>query len=245
MTTDSDSANGLATNEPVDGAGSYLMSAHVGLRASRAGPGMPGNGNGREHVDLRSVLRAEAPADRATSRRLITIALPLWSSQPGCCSLSAGRDHRNRRFSTIASCRSSERTAPLLWRQSDRRDLRVSDPDQGPGWWPRTVERARAGKLTGNTARAKTVYAKLTAYAVKHARAQLRAAGIRPATDHEALLATYLNHQNAPAPQAPPPRLCAGCGQPIQRGRRGPAPKWHSDTCRKRATRASERGRRT
>ncbi len=32
-----------------------------------------------------------------------------------------------------------------------------------------TVERARAGKLTGNTARAKTVRAKLPAYAIKHA----------------------------------------------------------------------------
>lgn len=32
-------------------------------------------------------------------------------------------------------------------------------------------------------------------------------------------------------------RLCA-CGQPIARGRRGPASKWHIDACRKRAERA-------
>jgi hypothetical protein len=99
----------------------------------------------------------------------------------------------------------------------------------------RTVERARAGQPIGKTARGL-----LTDHAIKHARAELQAAGIPRPSDHEALLATYLNHQqNAPGPA---PRLCAcGCGQPVKHGRRGPAGKWHSDACRKRATRASNK----
>lgn len=52
----------------------------------------------------------------------------------------------------------------------------------------------------------KTTRAKLTTYAILHARAQLRAAGTRPPTDHEALLAAYLDHAE---------RRCAHCGQPL------------------------------
>ena len=39
---------------------------------------------------------------------------------------------------------------------------------------------------------------RLADHTVKHARAQLRAADIRPPADHEALLATYLDRQPAP-----------------------------------------------
>jgi hypothetical protein len=68
--------------------------------------------------------------------------------------------------------------------------------------------------------------------AIKHARDQLRKAGIRPPTDNEALLAASIDRQSDPAAD---PCLCAcGCGQPARRGRRGPASKWHSDACRKR-----------
>jgi hypothetical protein len=108
--------------------------------------------------------------------------------------------------------------------------LTVQQVATGAGVSLATVKRARADKLSGKTARAK-----LTEYAIKHARAQLRAAGIRPPTDHEALLAAYLDRQTEPDPE---PHLCAcGCGRPVRRGRRGPAAKWHSDACRKRAAR--------
>jgi hypothetical protein len=78
-----------------------------------------------------------------------------------------------------------------------------------------------------------------TDHAAAHARARLRAAGIRPPTDPEALLAAYLDRQTAPAPE---PQLCAcGSAQPItKRGSRGPAPNWHSDACRKRAGRRQD-----
>ena len=78
----------------------------------------------------------------------------------------------------------------------------------------RTVQRARAGQTLRRDARAK-----LTDHAVKHARAQLRTAGIRRPPDHEALLAAYLDWQSAPALE---PRLCAcGCGEPVPAARAG------------------------
>jgi len=55
--------------------------------------------------------------------------------------------------------------------------------------------------------RSATVRAKLTAYAIRHARTQLRAAGIRPPTNHEALLAAHLDQQLAPRPQPPALRV--------------------------------------
>jgi hypothetical protein len=95
--------------------------------------------------------------------------------------------------------------------------------------------RARVGKLTGTTKRAVATRKNIADYLHKYTGAQLRAAGIRPPTDHEALLAAYLNRDAARDPE---PQLCAcGCGQPVRRGLRGPAAKWHSDACRKRAAR--------
>jgi hypothetical protein len=67
----------------------------------------------------------------------------------------------------------------------------------------RSVERARAGHNVGAVARNK-----LTACAIKHARAQLRAAGIRPPIDPEAVLAAYLDRERAIVSE---PLLC-GCG---------------------------------
>jgi hypothetical protein len=110
------------------------------------------------------------------------------------------------------------------------RELTVAEVAAGADVSNRTVRRARAGQSIGKTARAK-----LSAYAIRHARVQLRKAGIRPPADPEALLAASVDRQSGPAPE---PQLCAcGCGQPIKRGRRGPASKWHSDACRKRAAR--------
>ena len=129
-----------------------------------------------------------------------------------------------------------------LWQLTVRvlRGLPVEQTAAGAGVSTRTVERARDGKLTGTTARAKQARANLADHAVKHARAQLRAAGIRRPPDREALLAAYLHHVDKPEPapadaQTP---ICPGCGQPItRRGRRGPAPEWCSDACRKRGVR--------
>ena len=106
----------------------------------------------------------------------------------------------------------------------------------GAGVSARTVKRSRAGQPVGKTAKAK-----LTDQALRHARAELRKHAIPRPTDHEAPLAIYLERQTAPKPQ---PRLCAcGCGQPVRRRRRGPAGKWHSDACRKRAARTQLRRR--
>jgi hypothetical protein len=117
-------------------------------------------------------------------------------------------------------------------------ELPVAQTAAGAGVSSSAVKRARAGKLTGKTARANAVRAKLTAYAIKHVRAQLRQAGIRPPTDHEALLAAYLERQSRRA-VAREPELCAcGCGQPIPGDqRRGQPRKYIDETHRKRAQR--------
>ena len=75
----------------------------------------------------------------------------------------------------------------------------------------------------------------LTDHAMRHARAQLRAAGTPRPPDHEALLATYVDRQRAPDPE---PQLCTcGCGQPIPTDeRRGQPRKYIDETHRKRAT---------
>src|SRR5438477_604067 len=60
-----------------------------------------------------------------------------------------------------------------------------------------TVERARADRLTATTGRAVEARAKLTAYAIKHARTQLRSAGVidKPRKiSPPAVLARYLEH---------------------------------------------------
>jgi hypothetical protein len=112
------------------------------------------------------------------------------------------------------------------------RELPVDRIAAAAGVSERTVKRARAGQPIGRNVRSK-----LTAYAIQHARVELRSAGIRPPTDHEALFAACLDRRR---PAAPEPQLCAcGCGRPIRRGQRGPASKWHSDTCRKRVARSA------
>jgi len=110
------------------------------------------------------------------------------------------------------------------------RELPVAQTATGAGVSERTVQRARAGQPVGKTARAK-----LTDHAVKHARAQLRAAGIRRPPDREALLATYLDRQSAPEAK---PQLCAcRCGQPVPGGTRGRPRKYIDETHRKQAQR--------
>ena len=119
-----------------------------------------------------------------------------------------------------------------LWRLAVEalQTLPVEQVAAGAGVSERTVKRARAGQSIGGTVRAK-----LTEHAVRHAGAWLRAKGIRSPAGPESLLAIYLGRQNPPVYE---PRLCAcGCGRPVKRGRRGPAAKWHSDACRKRAAR--------
>jgi hypothetical protein len=72
----------------------------------------------------------------------------------------------------------------------------------------------------------------------KHARAELRDAGIPRPPDHEALLATYLDRQRAVISQ---PRLCAcGCGHPVPAGTRGRPRKYIDETHRKWAQHQSE-----
>jgi hypothetical protein len=117
------------------------------------------------------------------------------------------------------------------------RELPIREVATGTGVSVRTVKRARGGQSVGKAARAA-----LTAYATRHARSELRAAGIRPPADHEALLATYLDRHTHPAPE---PQLCAcGCGQQIPPQRRGRRRTWHSDACRKRAARRQPKSKR-
>jgi hypothetical protein len=116
------------------------------------------------------------------------------------------------------------------------RTLPVAQAAAGADVSERTVERARAGQLTGHTARAEQARAKLTDHAVKHAHARLRAAATPRPPDPETTLATYLDRLRAPKPEA---RLCAcGCGQPITgESRGGRARKYLNETHRKRAQR--------
>ena len=124
---------------------------------------------------------------------------------------------------------------PALRKLADELKLTIAQIAAGAGVSERTVERARASKLTGTTARAIEARAKLTAYTLALARAQLRAACIRRPPDREALLATYLDRQTA---QDPEPRLCAcGCGQPLPAGTRGRPRKYIDEAHRKRAQR--------
>ena len=100
-----------------------------------------------------------------------------------------------------------------------------------PAGFARVLHRAKGDSPLAPEilARAKTAREKLTDYAVKHARSQLRAAGIRRPADREALLATHLDGQSTAEPE---PRLCAcGCGHPIPaESRRGRAQKYLNET---------------
>jgi hypothetical protein len=80
------------------------------------------------------------------------------------------------------------------------------------------VERAQAGSLTGTTGRAVEARKKLTRYAVKHARTQLRSAGVigNPRkTSAPTVLARYLEHAERQAAERPCAR--AGCRNPARR----------------------------
>jgi hypothetical protein len=68
------------------------------------------------------------------------------------------------------------------------RTLPVKQTAAGTGLSERTVKRARAGQRVRRDARDR-----LADYAVEHARSTLRAQGIRPPIDREALLATYID----------------------------------------------------
>ena len=126
--------------------------------------------------------------------------------------------------------------APALCKLPDELKLPAAQIAAGAGVSERTVERARAGKLTGTTARAIEARAKLTAYTLALARAQLRAAGIPRPPDREALLATYRDRQSTRVPAEP--QLCAcGCGEPVPAGTRGRPRKYVDETHRKRAQR--------
>jgi hypothetical protein len=102
-----------------------------------------------------------------------------------------------------------------------------------------TVERARAGKLTGTTGRAVEARAKLTRYAIKHARAQLRTAGVidNPRKiSPQTLLATYLGHAQQQAAE----RVCArpACHNPAR-----PRSDYCTDHCARAAWQAAYRKR--
>jgi FixJ family two-component response regulator len=66
------------------------------------------------------------------------------------------------------------------------RTLPIKQTATGAGISERTVKRARAGQSVS-----KKVREKLADYVTRQARGQLRAAGIRPPIDREALLATW------------------------------------------------------
>ena len=105
-----------------------------------------------------------------------------------------------------------------------------------------TVKNARAGKLTGKTARTVDARAKLIAWAVQRARAELRPRGAKVyGVTPEALLATYLDAAAKGSSRSEDQRLCAcGCGQPIPIAkRRGQPRKYIDETHRKRAQRST------
>lgn len=132
-----------------------------------------------------------------------------------------------------------------LWQLVVRvlRELPVQQAVAGAEVSERTVKQARAGKLTGKTARATTARAKLTPSStpIPTPSARLPAAA-RPRGTTRAYLDRLSGAKPVRAdidaqPTAEAP-ICPGCGQPIiKRVRRGPAPKWYSDTCRKRGER--------
>jgi hypothetical protein len=65
------------------------------------------------------------------------------------------------------------------------------------------VKRARAGQLTGKTARAVQARAQLTACAIEHARAQLKPRGAKVyAITRESLFASYLDAVGQPPRRA-------------------------------------------
>jgi hypothetical protein len=186
------------------------------------------------HV-VRELPVAQAATGAGVSRRTIERAAsqpagqkPVWiaANQRGdkC-------GHHHRYFTAAVAC----------CRRMERRHRRAYAGR--PGYARRqdwTAERARvpvSPEPIGKTARAK-----LAAYAVAHARAQLRNAGIPRPPDHKALLAVYLEQLDRQATPDPESRLCAcGCGQPVPAARRGRPRRYIDETHRKRAQRSSTR----
>jgi hypothetical protein len=102
-----------------------------------------------------------------------------------------------------------------------------------------TVERVRAGTLTGKTARAIEARAKLTRYAIRHASAHLRTDGLvdNPRKiSPPALLATYLDHIKRGRREHPCAR--AGCEHPAR-----PTGAYCSDRCARAAWQTAYRKR--
>ena len=188
----------------------------------------------RTHPESKSLGTDDKPCDRATvgllSRRPVKVAAVHYIGKE-----SNEIEERESGLvrdldDALTEYRNPEQDPLWQLAVSVLRAFPVAQTAAGAGVSERTVKRAYAGQTVRKDTRAK-----LTAYAIKHARRQLRAAGIRPPTDPEALLATYHNRRNARTPE-PGPCAC-GCGRPVKRVRRGPAAKWHSDACRKRAAR--------
>jgi hypothetical protein len=108
-----------------------------------------------------------------------------------------------------------------------------------------TVKRARAGTLIGETARSGDARARLIAWAVKHARAELRGLGARAHdATAETVLASYLEAEG-PRPTETPALCACGCGRPVPTAKRlGRPRKYIDETHRKRAQRAVSSGQR-
>jgi hypothetical protein len=201
----------------------------------------------RVHPEAKSLGPDGEPCDKQTvgllSRRHVTPILPLrhrgkegqWIDQR-----EAGvgdPDTTHTEYREPGQDPLSQLTVPTLRKLAGELKPGAAQIAAGAGVSQHTVERAVVGKLTGTTTRAREARAKLTAFAIRHARAQLRAHGTRPPADPEALLATYLKQQRAPGPE---PRLCAcGCGQPVPAATRGRPRRYIDDTHRKRAQRQS------
>ncbi len=110
-------------------------------------------------------------------------------------------------------------------------ELPVAQTAAGAGVSPAMVERAQAGDLGRTTGRAVEARKKLTRYALKHARTQLRSAGVIESPRQispPAVLARYLEHADRQA--AEPVCARAGCPNPARR---------HSAYCSDRCKRAA------
>ena len=145
----------------------------------------------RVHPEAKSLGPDGHPCDKQTTgllqRRHVTPILPLRHR---------GKEGNriDERTAGVADCNGihteyHEPGKTPLWRLtiSVLRELPVAPTAAAAGVSARTVKRARASQPISKTSRTK-----LTSYALAHARTQVRAAGIRRATNPKALLAKYL-----------------------------------------------------